>query len=183
MPIITKNKVKKISKEELTTQVNDLHKLAIIEHKAGREMVIYKKLYDLCEFHKIDIKAYVKNVKLSKLNINRADDVQRVRFDTGAGKSRRQTVYECFISNKCTIRNILDVINTDSQGIFNKITKDNYRHIMNMIVEKKGRKDVKGVERAINMRINAKGVLIECKASERLNKAIKYSDYIATLTK
>ena len=177
---INLNDVKNMSKDEKSNKIKNAHKNAVKASNTEQYAAKKKILYDLCEFYETACRFYVDRMILSDLNIDctkeKKNEIKNRKGDE-IKINRRKCVYDCFIAGNCTMKQILDTINTKAFDVYDSITKDNYTHVWNRIREKKGRKDDKGNVRGINMKFDDKGVLKECKASERLNKAIAFGDF------
>ena len=187
MAIITKNVVKEITKEEISTKISNAYKNARKVYSTEKMGAKYKILYDLCEFYTTAVRLHVKGIDRHDLNVDCRKQVntgwKSMKLDgTGEKNSekRRKVVYDCIegkIYGKCTMQRILDVINTHAIKTFKDIKETNFRHIMNMIKEDKGRKNTDNKVIGHYVMIDNDGIVKECKKHEKYVGTTKMSDF------
>ena len=181
------NDVKTITKEEIDTKIVNAYKNVRKAYGTEEQSTKYKILYDLCEFYSTAVRLHVKDIDRHILNIDCRKNVKSawksMKLDgTGEKQSekRRKVVYESIegrIYGKCTMKRILDVIDAHAEKTFEKITKTNFSHVMNMILEDKGRKNAEGVVIGHYVTIDNDGIVKQCKKSEKYTGTRKMSDF------
>jgi hypothetical protein len=180
---INLNDAKVMSKEEISTITVDLYKKAKEEWKSVHFGTAYKIYEEWMQKMELDIKKHINNVELSDLNKNfTKEKIRQIksRKDTDCRFSRRKVTYDAFegkMYGLCTMQDILELINGKALDCFEKLTKDNYSAVNNMIREQKGRKNEEGNEVGRYMAFNAKKELICTTKDKRIQKRISYANF------
>jgi hypothetical protein len=187
---INLNDAKIMNKEEKETKAKDLYEKARKAYSLEKKGTAFKAFEEFLAEHEKNARDYIKTLDLldfdiicNKKTLKKGKSMKLC--DRGLNKeivreARRKVVYNVFegkMYGKHTMQVLIDIIMAHGTNCEGLTRKQHYKHVFNMILEDKGRKNEEGNEVGRYIAFNDKKELICTTKDKRLKDRVSYDNF------
>jgi hypothetical protein len=187
---LTLNDAKALNNEEKKTEAIRLYKIARKAYSLEKKGTAFKLFEDFLVINEKNARDYIKDLDLldfdivcNKKTIKKGKSMKLC--DLGLNKeivkeARRKVVYNVFegkMYGKNKMECLIDIVMAHGTNCEGLTRKQHYKHVWNMILEDKGRKNEEGNEIGRYIAFNDKKELICTTKDKRQKDRIAYSDF------